>query len=163
MARKIETLDLLENDSLNASIIDKSEEEKCKIDKKMTIIEEKITKVLEYLGNTEKDDDRVNDWGEEFPAGVTPYSATSESNQTGKLKLNKITSENYGEDEPPTHMEGTEGYLLETSSFNTEQQISTRLETIEENIAALEKKASKALLKMDEIFLLIKKITHKNE
>ena len=60
-------------------------------------------------------------------------------------------------------MEGTEGYLLETSSFNTEQQISTRLETIEENIAALEKKASKALLKMDEICLLIKKITHKNE
>ena len=163
MARKIETLDLLENDSLNAYIIDKSEEEKCKIDKKMTIIEEKMTKVLEYLDNTEKDDDRVNDWGEEFPAGVTPYSATSESNQTGKLKLNKITSENYGEDEPPTHMEGTEGYLLETSSFNTEQQISTRLETIEENIAALEKKSSKALLKMDEIFLLIKKITHKSE
>ena len=53
--------------------------------------------------------------------------------------------------------------LLETSSFNTEQQISTRMKTIEESIADLEKNSSKALLKMDEIFLLLKKITNKSE
>ena len=154
LARTIETLDLLENDSLNTYLNKKSEEESAQIDKKMSIMEEKIMKVLEYIEENDKDNETANDWGDEFPAGVSPYSSNPDDSLTLCLNRSNSTIEAKLVDE---EMDRT---TLEKEKLDNERQISARLEKIEETISCIEKESSKTLLKMEEIFLLIKEIKH---
>ena len=152
LARTIETLDLLENDSLNTYLKKKSEEESSQIDKKISIMEEKIMKVLEYIEENDKDNETANDWGDEFPAGVSPYSSNPDDSLTLCLnKSNSATEDKLVDEE----MDRT---TLEKEKLDNEQQISARLEKIEETISCIEKESSKTLLKMEEIFLLMKEI-----
>ena len=77
MSATLETLDLFERDSLNAYVIKKSKDESNKMDSKMTVIEDKLTKVLEYF--EEKPVNSANDWGEEITTGSRLYSSSSSS------------------------------------------------------------------------------------
>ena len=156
MPRMIETLALLEQDSLNTFLNKKVEEESSFVDKKISNMEDKILTILENIGNSCKNTDGHNDWGDSFPAGVMPYSATSGDN----MDLDREIAEECLTDKPEYHTSKgadrsgkTERYA--TNDISVDEQITERMKRMDGSITALENVSSKTLLKIEEIYSLM--------
>ena len=121
-------------------------------------MEENILKVLEYIEDSKKNDVDFNDWGDAFPAGVTPYSLDNHE----ELNLNREIAEGFAVDKNDKVNEEKKTENIEHLQTR-EEKMTARLEKVDENIATLEKESSKILLKMDEIHSLIKKKKDEND
>ena len=104
MSGTLETLDLFERDSLNAYMIKKSKDEGSKMDSKMAVMEDKMTKVLEYF--EENPVNAANDWGEEITTDTKLYTSSSSSDSEGldEFTTNRTSNQKSRKRKPSRHV-----------------------------------------------------------
>ena len=147
-----------------------------------------MSKVLEHLDKNEKNDNTMNDWGETHPAGIKLYNLDGDSDLDDEFKphrkpqkkdkdksptnvvaeelekMSKEENKSSNDRAEKTQRQGTD--VLKTNLNESEdrnvsngnEQITKRLETIENKIATLEEKSSATLNKMDELLSSLKQI-----
>ena len=178
MKRRIESLALLENECLNAYILNQNNEEGNKVESKLEKMEEKISKVLQRLDSTEKKEDALNDWGKAFPAGKKLYEINDcDCEVDDEFKPDRVKTQKHVKETSPTHvvseelekMKHEEEVVEENQMRNLEngtqsvvpnedKDIAKRLSKIESKIAAIEEKSDETLNKVDELILSLHQI-----
>ena len=164
MSGTLETLDLFERDSLNAYLIKKSKDESSKMDSKMVVMEDKITKVLEYL--EENPVNAANDWGEEITTDVKLYtSSSSDSEGEDEFTNNRTSNQKSRKRKTSRHVlfkeneQESEGGQPKTTTKPvrrvTSGHLKRRLEGMDEKITSLEEKTSATLSKMEGVLTSI--------
>ena len=168
MSGTLETLDLFERDSLNAYMIKKSKDEGSKMDSKMAVMEDKMTKVLEYF--EENPVNAANDWGEEITTDTKLYTSSSSSDSEGldEFTTNRTSNQKSRKRKPSRHVlfkendhnstEETEIGVQQAKTISTKvktSQVNRRLESMESKISSLDEKTSATLAKMEGVLAKI--------
>ena len=169
MSATLETLDLFERDSLNAYVIKKSKDESNKMDSKMSVIEDKMSKVLECF--EENPVNAANDWGEEITTGTKLYSSSSSSDsdhvyeKTINKAYNQKTRKKKIFKKAPMHVLFKENEKDNRSVICTSETQDTaapknksrpteeNIEKLEMKISLLEERTSTSLTKLEEMLI----------
>ena len=145
---------------LNAYIIKKSKDESSKMDSKMAVLEDQMTKVIEYF--EENPVNAANDWGEEITTDTKLYTSSSSSDSEGMDEFTKNRTSNqksrkrkaskhvlFKDNEQSSVEEAEAGAQQTRIAQSTRTKSSNSNVKLEMAMASLEEKTSATLAKME--------------